>query len=114
MFKFFVDNYLTTTNPKLNNYEFFNIYNLFNILIVIIFHIIIYVSFFNMINYIFNNRLLNNSINNRLILILFIIMLFGFIGRFYHSKAIYKSFNYDIKKTREFIDTHYNNWLFIG
>lgn len=110
----FTDLYLYTTNPNLdiNKLLSFNIQS--KILFAIIFHIIIYISFFNIIAYIFTNKLLNMQINNRLIIVLFVIMFIGYIGRFLHIKDIYRAFNYDINKTNNFVNTHYNTWLFIA
>jgi hypothetical protein len=41
-------------------------------------------------------------------------MFFGFIGRFIHVKDIYKGYNENMEKTREYIDKHYISWIFIS
>jgi hypothetical protein len=41
-------------------------------------------------------------------------MFFGFIGRFIHVKDIYKGYNGNVEKTREYIDKHYISWVFIS
>ena len=52
--------------------------------------------------------------NLRLVFILIIIMYLGYIGRFFHSKDIYSTMNNDDKLTRDFINQHYNSWIFLG
>jgi hypothetical protein len=41
-------------------------------------------------------------------------MFFGYIGRFIHVKEVYKGFDYNYEKTREYLNIHYNSWVFIG
>jgi len=45
---------------------------------------------------------------------LIILMFLGYIGRFIHTKQVYKDFNYNYEKTKEYLNTHYNSWIFIG
>jgi hypothetical protein len=53
-------------------------------------------------------------INQRLVVSLLAIMFLGYIGRIWHIKQIYAAYNGDESKTRAFVDTHYNSWVFLG
>jgi len=106
--------YLDTTNPRLTWNAFFSTKIMSLIIISIIVHTIIYTVFCNMVSFIFFGKILNNSINIRLILSLIIFMFFGYIGRFIHVKQVYKDFNYNYEKSKEYLDIHYNSWIFIG
>ena len=106
--------YLDTTNPKLSWNKFFSKEILLPVIFSVLFHTIIYALFFNMVSFIFSGKILNRKINIRLISSLIILMFFGYIGRFIHVKQVYKDFNYNDKETREYLNTHYNSWIFIG
>jgi hypothetical protein len=41
-------------------------------------------------------------------------MIFGYIGRIMHAKEVYRVFHGDEKKTRDFLNQHYNSWIFLG
>jgi hypothetical protein len=41
-------------------------------------------------------------------------MIFGYIGRIMHSKEVYKAFHSDEMLTRNFLNQHYNSWIFLG
>ena len=49
-----------------------------------------------------------------LVIALIFIMCFGYIGRVAHCKQSFKDFNYDLDKTSNFLQQHYNSWIFIG
>jgi len=106
--------YLQTTNPKLPFGALFSLNMLFNIIISVIFHTILYTSFCNLVSYIFFGKLLSKTINIRLIISLLIIMFFGFFARFLHVKEIYKAYNYNVEKTRQHLDNLYISWIFIS
>jgi len=106
--------YLETTNPKTTWKKFFSVTLLSLITLSVIFHTILYTLFCNIVNYIFFGKLLNKKINIRLILCLMGIMFFGYIGRFIHVKQVYKDYNYNYEKTKEYLNVHYNSWIFIG
>ena len=106
--------YLETTDPELTWNEFFGKKNVFMIIISVIVHTILYTLFCNIVSYIFYNKLLNNDVNMRLIISLLVIMFLGYIGRFIHVKSVYKDFNYNYEKTKQYLNTHYNSWVFIG
>ena len=106
--------YLDSTNPKLTLFEFFGPNILKPIILSILFHTIIYTLFCNLTSWIFLGKNLSGKICIRLILSLIVIMFFGFIGRFIHVKDIYKSYNENIEKTREYIDKHYITWIFLS
>jgi len=106
--------YLQTTNPELPFGALFSPKILFNIIISVIFHTIVYTAFCNLVSYIFFGKLLSKTINIRLIISLLIIMFFGFFGRFLHVREIYKAYNYNIEKTRQHLDNLYISWLFIS
>jgi hypothetical protein len=84
------------------------------ILISILVHTIIYVLFLNLGSFIFTNKLLDEKTNIKLIISLILIMFFGFIGRYYHVKDIYKAYNGDMIKTRNHLDKLYISWIFIS
>jgi len=106
--------YLETTNPKTSWNRFFSTTILSLIAMSVIFHTILYTLFFNVVNFIFFGKLLSKKINIRLISCLLLIMLFGYLGRFIHVKQVYKDYNYNNEKTKEYLNTHYNSWVFIG
>jgi hypothetical protein len=104
--------YLNTTNPKLSWSEFIS--NIPSISGAIIINTFIYTIFFNLVSYIFIGTIFSRIINIRFVSVLIIIMILGYIGRFLHSKEVYKSFNGNVDKTSAFMDGHYNSWIFMG
>jgi len=110
----FTELYLQTTDPKLPFSEFISPPILTNLLFSVIFHTIVYASFVNLLSFIFTGKILSTSINYRLLLSLLLIMIFGFIGRFFHVKEIYKAYNNDLDKTRNHLDKLYVSWIFIS
>lgn len=106
----FTDVYLRTTNPELPIYNLINIEVIFSV----IFHTIVYAGFFNLASYIFLGKILSSLVNARLLISLSIIMFFGFFARFLHVKEIYKSYNYNLEKTRNHMDKLYISWVFIS
>lgn len=109
----FTELYLSTTNPNISLSKMIS-QNSILLLISIIFHTIMYMSFVNIVSYIFFDRLLSMKINNRLFVVLFVIMTFGYIARFYHVKDVYQAYNKDIIKTRNHLDKLYIGWIFIA
>jgi len=110
----FTDLYLTTTNPNIKINELFRSKIIIQIVLSAFFHTIVYASLLNLTNYIFVGKILSKLINFRLICSLFIIMTLGFFARFFHVKEIYKSYNYDLEKTRNHLDKLYIGWIFIS
>jgi hypothetical protein len=106
--------YLQTTNPNLHLSQLFTFNMIKNISISVVFHTIVYTSFCNLVSYIFFGKLLSKTINTRLIITLLIIMYLGFFARFYHVKDIYKTYDYNLEKTRNHLDKLYISWLFIS
>jgi hypothetical protein len=106
--------YLDTTNPKLPFSSLFEVTTLGPMIVSILIHTIIYTSFFNIVSWIFIGKILSNIINIRLVSSLIPIMFFGFIGRFLHVNDIYKGYNGNMEKTREYTDKHYISWIFIS
>jgi hypothetical protein len=109
----FTELYLSTTNPNISLSKMIS-QNSILLLISIIFHTIMYMSFVNIVSYIFFDRLLSMKINNRLFVVLFVIMTFGYIARFYHVKDVYQAYNKDMIKTRNHLDKLYIGWIFIA
>jgi hypothetical protein len=109
----FTELYLSTTNPNLSLSEMIS-RNTVPLLISIVFHTIVYMLFANIVSYIFFGKLLSMKINNRLFIILLLIMSFGYIGRFYHVKDVYRAYNKDMVKTRNHLDKLYIGWIFIA
>ena len=110
----FTELYLNTTNPRLQFGQLFLPTILFPMIISIIVHTIIYIAFCNMVSYIFFNKVLSSQINQRLVICLIPIMIFGFIGRIFHVKEIYRAYNGNMEKTRNHLDRLYISWLFIS
>ena len=105
--------YLDTTNPKLKLHQLFQSPILYSMIGSILFHTIIYTLFCNLVSYIFINKLLSKQINTRLVISLIIIMMFGFIARFYNVKDIYHTYR-NMKKTRNHLDKLFISWIFIS
>jgi hypothetical protein len=106
--------YLDSTNPELTLYELYQPKIFYPMIISIIFHTTIYVIFCNMVSWIFFNKSLSKEINHKLILCLLFIMFFGFIGRFYNVKDIYKAYGGNMEKTRNHLDKQYITWIFLS
>lgn len=106
--------YLDTTNPHLRFAKLFQPPIFFPILVSVLFHTIIYTLFCNMVSYIFLGKILSSSINTRLVLCLLPLMFFGFIARFIHVHEVYKTYQYDMVKTRNHLDKLYISWIFIS
>lgn len=105
--------YIDSTNPKITLYQLFS-ENMTSIIASVVFHTLIYTLFFNMGSYIFTGSFLSSKTNLRLILILAMIMFFGYIGRFYNVKDIYNAYNHDMEKVRNHLDKLYITWVFIA
>jgi hypothetical protein len=105
--------YLDTTNPK-NTFTQMICQNKMPLFVSVLLHTIIYSVFINLASYIFYNKMLSTDINIRLLIVLFIIMTLGYIGRYYHVKDIYNAYNKNIQKTREHLDKLYISWVFIA
>lgn len=110
----FTNLYLQTTDPKLKLSQLYSPHILPYIFISALFHTIIYCLFFNLASYVFFGKLLTYSVNARLCVTLFLIMSFGFLGRFFHVKDIYRAYHYDMEKTRAHLDKLYIGWIFIS
>jgi len=110
----FTDLYLTTTDPNLPLSTLFETKVLAQIVFSSIFHTLVYTVFFNLASYIFFGKILSNMINTKLLVSLLVIMISGFFARFFHVKEIYKSYNYDLEKTRNHLDNLYIGWIFIS
>jgi len=106
--------YLDTTNPNLTFSHLFEATTLGPMIVSILVHTIVYTAFCNIVSWVFFGKLLSNPINLRLVSCLIPIMFFGFIGRFIHVKDIYKGYNGNMEKTREYTDKHYISWIFIS
>jgi len=110
----FTDLYLQTTNPKLSFSRFLNPKLIGKIVFSSIFHTALYTLFFNLTSYIFFGKILTESVNKRLIVSLFAIMFLGYFARFWHVKEIFKSYRFDLEKTRCHLDKLYITWIFIA
>ena len=106
--------FLETTNPKLTWNEVVKKNLLFSIFLSIILNTTVYTIIFNLASYVFLGKILSNIINIRLITVLVIIMIFGYIGRNMHAKEVYRAFHGDEQKSRDFLNQHYNSWIFLG
>jgi hypothetical protein len=110
----FTELYLKTTDPRLSFYQVFNGSILANMLISIVFHTVVYVSFANLLCFIFTGKILSSPIHTRLLLTITFIMIFGFFARFLHVKEIYNAYHHDLEKTRNHLDKLYITWVFIS
>jgi uncharacterized protein YqhQ len=106
--------FLETTNPKLTWNDVVKKNLIFSIFLSIILNTFVYTIILNLTSYVFLGKILSNNINIRLIMVLIIIMIFGYIGRIMHAKEVYRAFHGDEKKTRDFLNQHYNSWIFLG
>lgn len=105
--------YHITTDPDTTWKVFFSCPVVSLMIVSIFFHILIYVLFFNIVSFVFFNRTLSEAINTRLIIVLGVIMVIGYIARFYHVKSVAAVFH-DKRQAREYIDQRYNTWLFLA
>ena len=110
----FTDLYLQTTNPKLGLSQWIRPPILPRLLGSIVFHTVAYASFVNLVSFIFTGKLLSRVINYRLIVSIALIMMVGFIARFFHVKEIHKAYRHDLDKTRAHLDKLYISWLFLS
>jgi uncharacterized protein YqhQ len=106
--------FLETTNPKLTWNDVVKKNLIFSIFLSIILNTTVYTIIFNLASYIFLGGILSSKINIRLIIVSIIIMTLGYIGRIMHAKEVYRTFHGDEKKTRDFLNQHYNSWIFLG
>ena len=113
MYSMFTDLYLRTTEPDQTIQKMIR-ENLMAIIISVIFHTLIYWGFVNIVFYVFLGRWLSGPVQIRLILILVLIMFFGYFARYYHVQEIYRSYENNKVKTREHVDKLYIGWIFIG
>lgn len=104
--------FLETTNPKTSWIAFMKLIPI--ICLSILVNITIYTIFLNLASYVFVNKFFSKNINMRFVGVLIIIMILGYIGRFLHAKEAYKMFQYKESKTAEYMNTHYNSWVFLG
>lgn len=109
----FTDLYFKTTDPQIG-FSVFVKENLRGISLSILFHTVIYVLFLNLVSYIFLNKPLTLKINVKLVISLFIIMILGYIARFYQVKDIYQTYENNLEQTRKHIDKAYVTWVFLG
>jgi len=106
--------YLDTTNPKITWKEIIQTNIWVMIIISILFHTVVYSIFINVVYFIFSGKRLSNIINIRLVIVLLLIMFFGYIGRIMRVKDIYETFHHNEKVTREFTNQIYNTFIFLG
>lgn len=106
--------YLDTTNPKTKIKELLRPPILVPMMFSIIFHTVLYILFCNMVSFIFWDKMLSAKINKKLVVFLVPIMIFGFIGRFFHVKEIYRAYGNNMDKTREHLDKLYIGWIFLS
>jgi hypothetical protein len=109
----FTELYLTTTDPTKTLGGIYR-ENTGYILVSVIFHTLVYTIAFNLVSFILFNKWLSRDMNARLVGVLLVIMFFGYIGRYYHVKDIYKAYSNDKEKTREHVDKLFIGWIFIG
>lgn len=110
----FTDLYLDTTNPHLSLSQFGHPNMLIRILFSAVFHTLVYAFFVNLVSYIFFGKALASVMQVRLVSSLVVVMLVGFVARFYHVQDVYNAYDKDDKKTREHLDKLYVGWIFIS
>lgn len=105
--------YLSTTNPTLTLSEMIS-KNMYPLFVSIIGHTMVYMLFANTLCYIFTDKILSSTINTKLFMFLYLIMMVGYVARFYHVKEIYNAYNRNMEKTRTHLDKLYIGWIFIA
>lgn len=106
--------YLDTTNPYLTFTDIFTSQIFAPLIVSVVFHTVVYMTFCNMVSYIFRNALLTYNTNMVMLLCLVPIMFFGYIGRWFHVKDVFRAYNYNMDKTRAHLDKLYISWIFIA
>ena len=108
----FTQLYLSTTNPELPLSELTRYSGA--IFLSAVFHTLVYAAFANVVWFIFTGAILSNAVNQRLISFLIVVMVFGYLARFYHVKEIYQAYDKNMDLTRVHLDKLYIGWVFIG
>jgi len=108
----FTQLYLSTTNPELSLSELSRYSGA--IFLSVIFHTLVYTVFANAVWFIFTGTILSNAVNQRLISFLIVVMVFGYLARFFHVKEIYQAYDKNMDLTRVHLDKLYIGWIFIG
>ena len=80
----------------------------------IFFHTFVYGILCNLVSFIFLGKVLTMEVNKRLVVGLVVFMLFGYFGRIFHTKQVYNALGRDDIKTQNYLNTHYNSWIFLG
>jgi hypothetical protein len=109
----FTEVYLRTTDPKGSLASVLK-ENMMGILVSVLFHSILYWGFVQMVSFIFLGRWLSTAVSMRLCVALVLIMVFGYIGRYYHVRDVYNAYGHDMVKTRAHLDRLYVGWIFIA
>ena len=111
----FTDTYYKTTDPKTEYKELFSM----DVGKSILFHTFVYVAFLYMLQFISNMKIIESKHLFSLVLVLILIMVFGFIGRLMRSKSVYNKemeLHNDeekaLQETKHLIDTGYFTWFF--
>ena len=111
----FTDTYYQTTNPKTEYKELFSA----NVAKSILFHTVLYVGFLYLLQFVSNIKIVEGKHLFSLILVLILIMIFGFVGRLMRSKSIYKKEielrddeEKALQETKHLMDTGYFTWYF--
>ena len=105
--------YLQTTNPKESYLRILKA----DVMTSILIHVILYVICFYLLTKVTNIKI---KIDEKLIIGLFILMTFGYLGRLIRSKIIFKKFlknnkeKLALEKTRKIINSTYLVWYFLG
>ena len=107
----FTSLYLSTTNPDLSLPDFFAYSG--DIVLSAVFHTVVYTVFVNVVSFLFTGTILTDIINQRLLVFLMVVMVFGYLARFYHVKEIYQAYQ-DKARTRAHVDQLYIGWIFIA
>lgn len=111
----FTDTYYKTTHPKTDYNELLSM----NVGKSILFHTIVYIGFLYMLKFVSNIKIIEEKHLFSLILVLFLIMIFGFLGRLMRSKSVYEKeleIHNDeekaLQETKRLMDTGYFTWFF--
>ena len=107
----FTSLYLSTTNPELSLSQFMT--HSGDIVLSSVFHTAVYTVFVNVVWFLFTGTMLTAIINQRLLVFLMVVMVFGYLARFYHVKEIYQAYG-DKARARAHVDQLYVGWIFIG
>jgi|688.fasta_scaffold1854998_1 hypothetical protein len=108
----FTQLYLDTTNPEVSYTTFFQWDILHRIFISTLVHVFMYILAIQLFAYAVSYSI-SPSMVRRCVVVLMVVMLGGFMARFWHAKEIYATYN-DLYQTRQHMNQQYISWIFMS